>query len=87
MLEKGRLQGGDTEKTTPTRRSREEAARLGNRTYERNVRPQVEATRHGKVIAIGVDSGDYAIANTAGIAAKGLRLLCPEAGVWLVRAG
>ena len=63
------LQGGDTEATTRTRRSREETIRLGNRIYERDIRPQVDAAHHGKVIAIDVDSRDYAIADTASIAA------------------
>ena len=73
--------------TTPTRRSREETARLGDEIYERDIRPQVEGAHHGKVIAIDVDSGDYSIAGTASIAAKRLRERRPDAGVWLMRVG
>ena len=73
--------------TTPTRRSREETARLGEEIYERDIGPKVEATHLGEVIAIDVDSGDYAIADTARSAAKHLREQRPDAGVWLMRIG
>ena len=70
----------------PTR-SREEIARLGDEIYERDIRKDVENAHHGKVIAIDVDSGDYAIADTASGAAKHLREQRPDAGVWLMRVG
>ena len=75
--------------TTPARQRRpmEETARLGNELYERDIRTQVEADHHGKVIAIDVDSGDYAIADTARSAAKRLRERRPDADVWLMRVG
>ncbi len=66
---------------------REEMARLGDEIYERDIRPQVEADNHGKVIAIDVDSGEYAIADTASAAAKRLREQRPDAHVWLMRVG
>ena len=59
------------------RRPREETARLGKEIYERDIRRQVEADHHGEIIAIDVDSGDWAIADTATNAA-------PELGVWLI---
>ena len=34
----------------PARRSDEEAARLGDEIYERNIRRQVEATHRGEVV-------------------------------------
>lgn len=70
----------------PTR-PRDEIARLGKEIYERDIRPQVEADHHGKVVAIDVNSGDYAIADTASVAAKRLRAQRPDAGVWLMRVG
>ena len=73
--------------TTPTRRPREETARLGNETYERDIRRLVEADHHGEVVAIDVDSGDYSVADTASGAAKRLRERRPDAGVWLMRVG
>ena len=39
-------QGRET--TMPTRRPREETARLGDEIYERDIRPQVEADHHGE---------------------------------------
>ena len=69
------------------RRPKEETARLGDEIYRRDIRAQVEADHHGKVIAIDVDSGEYAIADTASGAAKHLREQRPDASVWLMRVG
>ena len=73
--------------TTPTRRSAEETGRLGDEIYERDIRANVEAMHHGKVVAIDVDSGDYAIADTALAAADALREMRPVVDVWAVRVG
>ena len=71
----------------PVRRPAEETARLGDRIYERDVRPQVEATHHGEIVAIDVDSGSYFIADGVIAASEGLRAQRPDADVWLVRVG
>ena len=73
--------------TTPTRRTAEETGRLGDEIYERDIRSKVEATHHGKIVAIDVDSGDYAIADTALAAADALREQRPALDVWAVRVG
>ncbi len=85
MLAPSRVQveGG----TTLPRRPREETARLGDEIYERDIRAQVEGDHHGRVIAIDIDSGDYAIADTASGAAKHLREQHPDADIWLMRVG
>ena len=70
----------------PTR-PKEETARLGKEIYERDIRPQVEPDHRGRVVAIDVDSGEYAIADTASVAAKRLRAQRLDAGVWLMRVG
>ena len=72
---------------TPTRRSRDETGRLGDEIYERDIRPQVEETHYGKIVAIDVNSGGYAIADTVIAAAEHLRKQCPDARVWLTRVG
>ena len=75
---------------TPARRRRpkEETARLGDEIYERDIRRRVEADHHGKVIAIDVDSGDYAIAEGELAASDSLREKRPDAtDVWLLRVG
>ena len=74
------------EAPAPTR-PKEETARLGKVIYEWDIRPLVEPDHSGQVIAIDVDSGDYAIAGTASAAAKRLRAQRPVAGVWLMRIG
>ena len=71
----------------PTRRPRDEVARLGQEIYERDIRPQVEATCHGRIVAIDVDSGDYAVDDMAVTAAERLRARRPDAQVWGVRVG
>ena len=70
----------------PTR-PKEEIARLGQEIYKRDLRSQVEATCRGKVLAIDVDTGCYAMADTASMAAKRLRAQQPNASVWLMRVG
>ena len=62
-------------------RAKEETARLGDEICERDIRRQVETDHHGEAIAIDVDSGDYAVADTASVAAKRLREQRPDAGV------
>ena len=77
----------EAEVTMPVRRTAEEIGHLGDEMYERNIRPKVEAAHFGEVIAIDVDSGDYAVADTARSAARGLRERHPDASVWLMRVG
>ncbi len=48
----------------PTR-PKEEIARLGQEIYQRDVLPKVEDGHFGKYAAIDVDTGDWAIANSA----------------------
>ncbi len=72
----------------PRRRPAEETARLGDELYERAIRPQVELSRHGQIVAIDVDSGGWAVADTALKAADLLRVERPAAiNVWSVRVG
>ena len=76
-----------TTPTHPTHRTVEETAGLGDEIYERDIRPHVEPEHVGEVIAIDVDSGDYALADSASAAAKRLRERRPDAQVWLMRVG
>ena len=71
----------------PVQRSAEEVGRLGDEIYERDIRTQVESTCHGKIVAIDIDSGDYAIGDTVLIASERLREQRPGADVWSVRVG
>ena len=72
----------------PTRRPREETARLGDEIYERKIRPHLEDTHRGEYIAIDVESGSWAIAGDTRGAAEGLRARQPDAtDIWLLRIG
>lgn len=53
----------------PTRPTAE-IARLGQEIYQRDIRPLVEADHHGEVVAIDVDTGNWAIGDNV-IAATG----------------
>lgn len=64
-----------------------ETARLGKEIYERDIRSQVEADHHGEVVAVDVDSGSYALGESAIAASEGLRDRHPDARVWLTRVG
>lgn len=70
-----------------TRYSAEETARLGDEIYERQIRPLVEAGHHGKIIAIDVETGAYALEETALAASRRLQAQRPATEVWFVRVG
>ena len=70
------------------RRPTEDTARLGKEIYERDIRSRVEADHHGEVVAIDVDSGEWAIGANAIDATDSLRTQLPDAvDVWLLRVG
>ena len=70
------------------RRPKEEIARLGDEIYERNIRRKVEAEHDGEFLAIDVDSGNWAMAESELAASDSLRAKCPDAiDVWLLRVG
>ena len=64
---------------TPARRPREETARLGRKIYQRDILPLVEAEHHGKVVAVDVDTGNWAIGDNVIAATDRLREKCPDA--------
>ena len=70
----------------PTRPTAE-IARLGDEIYERDIRAHVESEHHGKIVAIDVDSGDYAIGDGIIEASDRLRAAHPDARVRFVRIG
>lgn len=69
------------------RLSAEETARRGDEIYERQIRSQVEAGNRGKVVAIDVETGAYALEETALAASRLLQAQRPATEVWLVRVG
>jgi hypothetical protein len=69
------------------RYSKEEHSRRGTEIYERQVRPKVDPAEAGKIVAIDIDSGEFAIAETSLAASERLLRERPNAQVWCVRVG
>ena len=81
-------QAARTDAELPLRLTADEAGRLGDEIYERDVRPEIEEADHGRMVAIDVDSGMSAVADSELDAAHRLRLRRPGAtNVWLMRIG
>ncbi len=79
-----------TNAETPARqrRPKEETARLGDEIYRRDIKAQVEASHDGEYVAIDVDRGNWAIAESELAASDLLLAQCPDAiDVWLLRVG
>ena len=62
----------------PTRPTAE-IARLGREIYDRDIRGQVENVHHGEVVAIDVDTGNWAVGDNVIAATDRLRAKFPGA--------
>ena len=69
------------------RYSKEEFARRGTELYERDIRPRVEADSKGKIVAIDIETGDYAVSGDILSAAQQLFAHNNDAQIWSVRVG
>ncbi len=70
------------------RRPREETVRLGKQIYERDIRSQVETNHHGEIIAIDVESGDWATGDNVVAATDCLWAQQPDAiDIYSLRIG
>jgi hypothetical protein len=69
------------------RYSKEEAARLGDEIYDRDVRAQVEPQHNGKIVALDLDTGAWEMDADEAVAAKRLEARHPDAQIWVVRVG
>jgi hypothetical protein len=67
------------------RYSKEEFARRGDEIYESQVRPQIEESNHGKIVAIDIETGAFEIADDLLAASKQLSARVPDAQTWFVR--
>ena len=77
-------------KITPVQQtlySAEETAQLGDDIYERQIRPLIETGNRGKIVAIDVETGAYALEETALAASRLLQAQCSATEVWFVRVG
>jgi hypothetical protein len=69
------------------RYSKEEFAQRGNEIYESQVRSQVEADNHGKIVAIDIETGAFEVADAPRIAVDRLYDRYPDAQPWVIRIG
>lgn len=69
------------------RYSKEEFARRGDEIYETQVRPQVEAGKHGRIVAIDIETGDFEVDASEIAACDRLEARRPDAQIWIVRIG
>jgi hypothetical protein len=69
------------------RYSKEEFAQRGDEIYERDIRPQVEATHHGQFVAIDIETGAYEVDADELAASDRLVARLPNAQIWLHRVG
>jgi hypothetical protein len=70
---------GDTRTPVRQRRPRKEAVRLGKEIYQRDILPQVETDHFGEYVAIDVETGNWAVADTTRVAVERLREQRPDA--------
>ena len=70
---------GDRGTPVRQRRPRKEAVRLGKEIYQQVILPQVETDHFGEYVAIDVETGDWAVANTTRDAVERLREQRPDA--------
>ena len=66
---------------------KDEFARRGNTLYEERVKPQVEESNQGRIVAIDIETGEFALADDRRAASILLLERCPDAQTWFVRIG
>jgi len=69
------------------RYSKEEHERRGTELYQQQIRPQVEPENHGRIVAIDVDAGAFAVDDDQLRACERLFELNPDAQIWCERIG
>ena len=69
------------------RYTKEEFAQRGDLIYQNQIRPQVEADNHGKIVAIDIETGDFEVANSTMLAVDKLYERKPDAQPWVIRIG
>jgi hypothetical protein len=66
---------------------KEEVADRGKELYEMQVRSQVETDHVGRVVAIDVETGEFAIGDNSLNASDILLARLPDAQIWFTRVG
>ena len=65
----------------------QEAGRLGDVIYERDIRAQVEPQHKGEIVAIDIDTGEWELDPDEATAADRLEARLPDAQIWVLRVG
>lgn len=73
--------------TRQPRYSKEEFAQRGNALYDAQIRSQVEAGNHGKIVAIDIETGAFEVSDDSLSAAKKLLQRYPDAQIFGIRIG
>jgi len=67
--------------------SSNEIADQGQALFEREIRPRLDASAHGKFLALDIETGDYEIDGDELAAVKRARASRPEAPLYILRIG
>lgn len=67
--------------------SSDEVSRLGRRLYDDQIRQQVEPQYDGKLVVIGVESGEFEVDENEIVAVDRALAKHPDAALYTVRAG
>ena len=69
------------------RYTKEDASRLGDEIYNRDIRKHVESAHNGMYIAIDIETGAWEMDADEILAGDRLRARVPDAQTWMTRAG
>ena len=69
------------------RYTKEEAGRLSDEIYNRDIRAQVEPAHNGEIVAIDLDTGAWEIDPDESTAANRLDERLPDSQIYVVRVG
>jgi hypothetical protein len=69
------------------RYSKEETGRKGREIYRQLVEPQMGEELRGKIVAVDIDTGEFAVGDKVLDATGKLRARLPEAQIWCERVG
>ncbi len=69
------------------RHTKEDAARMGDEIYYRDIRAIVEPENKDKYVAIDIETGEWEIDVDQIVAGDRLRIRIPDAQTWMTRVG
>ncbi len=69
------------------RYSKEEFAQRGDLIYQTRIRPKIELSNQGKIVAIDLETGDFEVDAREIVACNRLEARHPDAQIWIIRVG